>query len=106
MRVNAFEYAKLACHVVRFRRYGTHRCAAQHILFPARTNQIREVGMASRKLLQRNGSPVQILGERCGVKLFAGPDWGCVGVWRHGDVLKLSAIPAVRLRWCASVART
>jgi len=80
-----FEHAKLACHVVRFRRHRTERRATQDIFTIASPDEICEVRMAAGELLNRE-SPIgalyfaaQIFGKSGHVDLLAqanGSDFG------------------------------
>ena len=79
------EQAILADHVMRFGRDRSQRRTPQHVFVRAiERQQIREIGMPARKLLDRNlpaprkAFPFEVSGERGQIQLLFGAD--CAGV--------------------------
>ena len=86
--MHGFEYAKLPRHVVCFGRHWPHRRPAQHVFAIASADQIGEIRMATRELLDSHTtlSPfdfaARISTQRAHIDLFTGADGRNLGKHR------------------------
>jgi hypothetical protein len=73
VRMNGFEYAVFAAHIVGLWGYRSERRTPQNVLGSSRTNEINQIGVAVRELEDFNGSP-KITAQPVGIELFSRPD--------------------------------
>src|SRR6185436_3443819 len=83
--MHGFEHAIFARHIMRLGRHGPKRRTSQYAFAIARPEQIRQVRMPARKLLNRD-SPLntldlsaQVHGERLRIDLFTRTDGSNLG---------------------------